>query len=85
MPDEGHWKEDIPPPRPRHTRRLYDKVLQLVHQSLDQGRIEVAQDLLVVCERILREPPPLVERRKDQETLVAAYERLWSLNSDSRG
>ena len=66
--------------RPRHGRRLSDKILVAFHQSCDQGDFEVADQLLRILEMMTRRPdPPNVNRRRNIETLVAAHERLWNL------
>ena len=67
---------------PRYTRRLSDKVLIAFHQACDQGDFEVCEQLLVILEGMARAPRPLHhgrERRREQETLIAAHERLWHL------
>jgi hypothetical protein len=56
------------------------------HQACDQADFEVAEQLLCVLSMALnRQPVGLIvdRRRHDKETLVAAYERLWSLRHPS--
>jgi hypothetical protein len=66
--------------RPRHGRRLTDKILVAFHQSCDQDDFEVADQLLRVLEMMTHRPnPPNLNRRRNIETLVAAHERLWNL------
>jgi len=69
------------PATPRHTRRLSDKILIAFHQACDQGDLEVAQELLLVLEKMVTRRPavPDQNRRKSMESLVAAHERLWLL------
>ena len=66
---------------PRHTRRLSDKLLIAFHHACDQGDFEVANDLLVILEKMLKRPNAGSDsnRRKSIESLVAAHERLWLL------
>ena len=64
---------------PRHTRRLSDKILIAFHQACDLADFEVAERLLKVVETVLAVPreTPIDRERREQETLVAAHERLW--------
>ncbi|MEN9500052.1 MAG: hypothetical protein RIS83_1871 [Pseudomonadota bacterium] len=66
---------------PRHTRRLSDKLLIAFHHACDQSDFDVANDLLVILEKMLRRPLAGTDanRRKSMENLVAAHERLWML------
>jgi len=67
---------------PRYSRRLSDKILIAFHHACDQGDFEVAQQLLHILETMLTRKPAPVDggnRRKNMESLVAAYERLWHL------
>jgi hypothetical protein len=70
--------------KPRYTRRLSDKILLAFHAACDQGDYEVAEQLLLVLEKMLsrRIIPPTAERRKNIESLVAAHERLWHLRRE---
>ena len=65
----------------RHTRRLSDKILIAFHHACDQSDFEVANDLLVILEKMLKRPSSGSDsnRRKSIESLVAAHERLWLL------
>lgn len=65
----------------RYSRRLSDKLLLAVHQACDQGEYEVARRLLEVLELLLhrQDPSAVANRRRQLESLVAAYERLWHL------
>jgi hypothetical protein len=68
----------------RQARRLSDKILVAFHQACDQQDFEVAGRLLGVLETMtaalrLSRAPHGSERRRRQETLVAAHERLWQL------
>jgi hypothetical protein len=67
---------------PRQSRRLSDRIMMAFHQACDQADFEIAEQLLCVLSMVLHRRPvdPIVDRRRhDKETLVAAYERLWSL------
>jgi len=70
-----------PDPIGRYTRRLSDKVLIAFHHACDQHDFEVAGQLLHVREMMLKRLPLTLDNRRtrDQDTLVAAYERLWQL------
>ena len=69
----------------RHTRRrLSDKILIAFHQACDQGDLVVAERLLSILDtraRAMRLPRAQrgSERRRIQENVVAAHERLWQL------
>jgi hypothetical protein len=66
---------------PRYTRRLSDKILISFHHACDQADFDVANDLLVILEKMLKRPNAGSDsnRRKSIESLVAAHERLWLL------
>ncbi|MBO0710194.1 MAG: hypothetical protein J2P47_02820 [Acetobacteraceae bacterium] len=66
---------------PRYSRRLSDKILIAFHHACDQADYEVAEQLLVVLEKMLARRPstPDGTRRRNMESLVAAHERLWYL------
>ncbi len=71
--------------RRRYTRRLSDKILIAFHQACDGGELDVAGELLRVCVVVLNRPAhPGRDRRRNVETLVAAYERLWLLRNPDR-
>ena len=76
-------RQDRPDPIGKYARRLSDKVLIALHHACDQHDFEVAEELLHVLEMemmLKRRPLTLDNRRaRDQDTLVAAYERLWQL------
>ena len=65
----------------RYSRRLSDKILIAFHHACDQDDYEVAEQLLVILEKMLsrRNVNPDTNRRKSIESLVAAHERLWHL------
>jgi hypothetical protein len=67
--------------RPRRRRRLSDHVMIAFHLACDQRDLEVAQQLIVILEHMLRRAPPegRPKRLLDAQPLVAAHERLWSL------
>lgn len=65
----------------RHTRRLSDKILIAFHHACDQSDFDVANDLLLILEKMLKRPSAGSDtnRRKSIESLIAAHERLWLL------
>ena len=73
---------------PRYARRLSDKILIAFHHACDESDFVVAEQLLQVLERMQAGQPLAADgnRRRNVETLVAAYERLWQLrHPDTRG
>ncbi len=66
---------------PRHSRRLFDKVLVGFHHACDVADYEVAESLLQILEVMTtrRPRPEDGNRRRSIEGLVAAHERLWHL------
>jgi hypothetical protein len=78
--DDRPGHDPTTPTRPRHSRRLTDKILIAFHHACDQGDIEVAEELLAVLGFMIRRTRRrwFLERRT-QESLVAAHERLWLL------
>ena len=84
--ENGIADQDLAPERgtagaARHTRRLSDKILIAFHHACDQSDFEVANDLLVILEKMLKRPSvgSDTNRRKSIESLIAAHERLWML------
>ena len=78
MPDDKTTAK----PRRYASRRLSDHILIAFHQACDQGDFEVAERLLSILEMTIAAPRmlhPGGDRRRQQENLVAAYERLWGL------
>lgn len=67
--------------RARWGRRLTDKLAIVFHQACDQGDFEVARQLLLILETACKRDPLVsnARRRHDQAMLVAAWERLWTL------
>jgi hypothetical protein len=69
----------------RHTRRrLSDKILIAFHQACDQEDLVAAERLLSILDTMvsaMRLPRAQrgTERRRVQENVVAAHERLWQL------
>jgi hypothetical protein len=65
----------------RHPRRVADHILTAFHQACDQRDLEVAEQLLAVLAMVIvgRRHQPTAPDRHAQESLVAAYERLWDL------
>ena len=69
---------------PRYTRRLSDKLLLVFHSACDQGRLDVAENVLDLAEQVVRRDPPPMQperRRQDMVAIVQAYERLWELRN----
>jgi hypothetical protein len=61
-------------------RRLSDKILVAFHQACDGGRLTLAAELLRCCEAAMRDEVPAGgDRRRSDEILIAAFERLWFL------
>ncbi len=75
-----------PAPGLRPTRRLSDKILVAFHQACDTAELEVAEQLLRVLEFMMNRRPTYGDgnRRRNMESLVAAYERLWHLRHPAR-
>lgn len=67
------------PPGPARGRRLSDKILMAFHQACDQRDTEAAAALLRIVETVLTRSPSAQADRRQKESLVAAYERLWHL------
>jgi hypothetical protein len=67
--------------RPHSHGRLLDLVLITFHIACDQGDLEVAEQLLVTVNFMLRRTPPArsPERRLNIWPLVTARERQWIL------
>jgi hypothetical protein len=70
--------------KPHYTRRLSDKILLAFYAACDQDDHEIAEQLLLVLEKMhsRRMILPEGERRKNIERLVAAHERLWHLRRE---
>jgi hypothetical protein len=71
-----------PAPGRCYQRRLIDKILVAFDQACDQGNLEVADRLLAAVAVALRTPPS--DSREDQrrnESVMAAYQRLWQLHN----
>jgi hypothetical protein len=90
--DEAASESDASPPegtigdRPRYSRRLSDKILIAFHQACDQADFDVAEELLLVLETILKRPPVVPgSNRRAVESMVAAHERLWQLRHPDAG
>jgi hypothetical protein len=67
--------------RPGRGKRLSDKILVAFHRACDQGDLDVAGELASVLDLIARRArffPSCIDRRAN-ESLAAAYERLWHL------
>ena len=73
--------EAVSRPSTKHTRRLSDKLFLAFHQACDTMNLDVAEQLLGILEKMMSKPHTANEgnRRRNMETLVAAYERLWHL------
>jgi hypothetical protein len=89
MSDISDDRIAVTAPRQRHTRRrLSDKILLAFHQACDQADFQVAEQLLNILETTtaaMRLPRAQrgSERRRVQENVVAAHERLWQLRHPS--
>lgn len=79
--DEELGREQATGATPRYSRRLSDKILIAFHHACDQADFEVAEQLLLVLEKMLTRRPLTADgtRRRNMESLVAAHERLWYL------
>jgi hypothetical protein len=66
---------------PRQRRHLSDHILIAFHQACDERDLEVAERLLAMLAMVIagRRHQPTAPDRRDKESLVAAYERLWAL------
>ena len=85
--EDEHIREPGTGGAPRYSRRLSDKILIAFHHACDQADYEVAEQLLQVLEKMLTRRPmtPDGTRRRNMESLVAAYERLWYLRHPDLG
>ena len=65
----------------RPTRRLSDKLAIAFDQACDQDEHAIAEQLLVLLERLLHRPHLGSEpdRRAELDRLVASHQRLWHL------
>jgi hypothetical protein len=70
---------DVEIGRSRYSRRLSDKILIAFHQACDQGDFDVAAELLEILDTMLKRPSYEGNRRRSEDGLVAAHERLWHL------
>lgn len=86
LEDDEVGRDVVLPATTRHTRRLSDKILVAFHQACDTGELEVADQLLVILEKMMGRRPTANEgnRRRNMEGLVAAFERLWHLRHPGR-
>jgi hypothetical protein len=68
-------------------RRLTDRILIAVHQACDEAELEVAEQLLLVAERLVphRHGSADPMRRRFLEAVVAAHQRLWHLRNPETG
>jgi ribosome modulation factor len=81
------WRDDDPAAdttankKRRYPRRVADHILTAFHRACDQRDLEVAEQLLAVLAGVITggRHQPTAPDRHDQESLVAAYERLWDL------
>ena len=71
---------------PQHARSLSDRLFGAFHQACDISDLEVAEQLLVILEKVLNNP--FSNKKSNQprsiESLVAAFERLWYLRHPER-
>lgn len=73
--------------RQRYTRRLSDKIMIAFHSACDIGDHATAAGLLRVVESVLTRARTTAgpDRRRNVESLVAGYYRLWALTHESDG
>jgi hypothetical protein len=72
--------------RPGNGKRLSDKILVAFHHACDQGDLDVAGELVITLDFIVRRAhffPSCIDRRA-KESMAAAYERLWHLRHPNR-
>jgi hypothetical protein len=81
MSAENGTQEDDHAGAARQGRRLSDKVFVAFHHACDAQELKVAENLLRTLETLVLRRPVGNERnrRRQLESLVAAYERLWHL------
>ena len=79
--DRSAALEAAPPATPRHVRRLSDKIFVAFHQACDTTKLDVAEQLLRILEKMMsmRHTTSEGNRRHNMDNLVAAFERLWHL------
>jgi hypothetical protein len=68
-------------PKRVRQKRLADKILLAFHAACDEQALDVADRLLEVLTKLIKEPPVLptgIDRRMQQD-LTEARERLWNL------
>ena len=65
----------------RYSRRLSDKILIAFHHACDQSDFDVAEQLLRTLETLITRRSATIDtnRRRNQDSLIAAHERLWNL------
>jgi len=71
---------------PSYSRRLSSQIAGALDEACKHGDLEVAKRLVRILEmKLARRPPdPLgSERRRDMETVVAAYAWLWSVRNSA--
>ena len=81
MSETSEGARESPGSTGRYTRRLSDKILIAFHHACDQADYDVAEQLLRTLEALVtrRSIQPDPNRRRSIDTLVAAFERLWTL------
>ena len=79
MPDASDGSG--PQKLPRYGRSLFDKILVAFHHACDHDDIDAANALLRVLEMVLSSTVrrPGDDRRRHQQSLVAAHQRLWQI------
>ena len=61
------------------------RIASAFHQACDQSDYEVASQLLQLLEIVVRRPNGSeINRRRGQESLIAAHERYWCLQQDNK-
>ena len=76
-----------PQAKQRRSRRLSDKILLVFHAACDVREFQVARQLLTTLEWMMSSSSvhSATDRRRNTEALVAAHERLWSLEHEATG
>ncbi len=64
----------------RYARRLSDKILRAFYLACDQRDFDLAANLLECCKASMRSHEgTTVDRRRNDEALILAFEHLWFL------
>lgn len=64
----------------RHQSRLADRLISIVHSACDNSDLEVARDLLMTLDELMKKNAfSDKDRRRIAVSMVTAHERLWLL------